>query len=146
VDGIHPRGQAPRHYPSLSVEERRESIKKFIPDSKNTILIDGRNISSEDNFYNSIVSSSGIIEDNREEKSYTPTESRRVLAQSNSNLIIIEFDSMNKNVQRTVAQTIKMFAETKDWKGYIGYTCQEGDAVVRANPDLSMRVKSWELK
>lgn len=69
----------------------------------------------------------------------------RGLAEAGTNLLILEFDSMEYDVQKPVAQLMKGVSERRDWDGSIGYACEEGDAVVKAEGDLRMRVKTWSL-
>lgn len=62
------------------------------------------------------------------------------------NLVIVAFDAMPDNVQTSVARHVKAFAEGIDGDDItFAFTVEEGGAVVRAEPDLRMRVQRFQV-
>jgi hypothetical protein len=64
---------------------------------------------------------------------------------SDVTIFLYEFSEMPSSTQTSIAQLMKGLAERSDFDGGLIYTCENGNAVVEAEPDLSMRVKSWEI-
>jgi len=115
---------------------------------ENPITVDGREIDEERDFVLDLLVGAGVSRDDAEDI-HNPgsIEVRRALNQTGDrNVLIFEFDSMDADTQKGIAQMMKGVIETSDWEGAIGYTAEAGDAVVTANFDLSGRVKSWSLE
>lgn len=126
-----------------SAKEREEALRNHIDGP--FAVVDCRGITDSEEFVREAIRSA--IDDDAAEKVHLPSamDLSRGLAEAEVNLLILEFDSMDYDVQKPVAQMMKGVAERREWDGTIGYACEEGDAVVRAEGDLSMRVKSWSL-
>lgn len=126
-----------------SPSEREAALRHHLEES--FAVVDCLGITSSEEFVREAVRSA--VSDKDAEKIHLPSaiDLARGLAEGGVNLLILEFDSMEYDVQKPVAQTMKGVAESQGWNGSIGYSCEEGDAVVRAEGDLSMRVKTWSL-
>lgn len=86
-----------------------------------------------------------IAEDDLDKHILSGVDVRRALESGPASLLILEFDSMPSDVQTDVARLMKGVTETDEYDGAIGYACEQGDAVVRAEFDLSGRVRTWSI-
>jgi hypothetical protein len=71
----------------------------------------------------------------------------RAWSGNSSSLVLHEFDSLNPDLQRDVAQGMKGLAEQLDKENnlMIAYTCAERGSVVHAEPDLRGRVQTFDI-
>lgn len=125
--------------------EQRHQVLAAIFDEP-TWWVDGRTIDTAPDFYTRVVEASGVSIDETVDTAHSQqfaVESR--LEDTGANLIIEAFDAMPGDVQTDVAQSLKGIAEALTSNTHFGFTSQDGGAVVRAEPDLRMRVRSYEL-
>ena len=88
----------------------------------------------------------GIDEEKIDRLAMGPFDLRKVINQTEKHFAILEFDSLGFKEQRSVAQIIKGLAEGLNNDDImLGFTSSMGGAVTSANPDLSMRVRSWQV-
>ena len=112
------------------------------------VVVDGRKADSSEDIVKAALLEMGTDKEDIE-KTYSigGIELRRALDETKSNFVILEFDSLAKDVQTSVAQMMKGVAEQLSSDDVmLGYACNEGGAVVNAEFDLSARVRSWELE
>ncbi|WP_135666786.1 hypothetical protein [Halorhabdus rudnickae] len=72
---------------------------------------------------------------------------RRVLVDTGHSFAILELDQLESDARTSVAQMMKGVAEgmMDADEVMIGFSSEEGGAAVHAEPDLRMRVRSWEI-
>jgi len=70
----------------------------------------------------------------------------RALVETETGLLVVEFDSLESDIQTGSARTLKGWAEHQDFEQKLGYTTEQPDAVVRAEPGLRMRIRSWDIQ
>jgi len=127
-----------------TAEERKTVLQAEFPDP--TITIDARTISSQDEFIAEALSELGMDEEEIERLFIGPIDLRRALDEPESNVIILEFDDLEFETQKSIAQLMKGIAETiKSDTIMFGYTSSEKGSVVRAVPDLTGRVGSFGI-
>lgn len=102
-----------------TAEQRKEALLERIDEP--VVEIDGREIGSTEEF-------------------------SEAMPNAEANITILEFDSMDSEIQTSVAQRMKGVAEAMNSDRMIGYTAEEGGAVVRAEFDLSARIRTWGLE
>lgn len=117
--------------------ERKNKLVNRFPDD--TIIISGEDIHSKNDFISELSAELGI-------EVMTMARIRRHMNETDSSIIILEFDAMSDNIQTDIAQSMKGIAESIVYNGKIGYTGEKCDCVVRAEPDLSMRVQSFNIE
>lgn len=113
------------------------------------VVVDGREADSEEDLMKSALIQLGAEKEELENRySIGSTDIRRALTETENNFVITEFDAMDRDTQTNVAQMIKAIAEGMDMRDtniMLGFSCAEGGAVVRAEHDLSIRIRSWEI-
>lgn len=124
-------------------DEREDALREYF--NNPFIVIKCKHIDSVDEFIRRVIELSPSERDYGPNRSLGLIEMRRAIGETNTGLLISEFDSMEKEVQRGIAQLMKGLAEREDWEGEIGYTCMNSDAVVKAESDLRLRVKSVSI-
>lgn len=112
------------------------------------VKVDARDIDTADEIaVEALVQLSSDREEIEKRRRVGSHEIVRELGKNGSNLAILEFDSLDYEEQKATARMMKAVAETLDDDDVLlGYACEEGGAVVRAEHDLSMRVRSWEIE
>ena len=125
-----------------TADDRVSSLGKQLC-GEESIVVDFRSVSSEEQLMRQLVTeSSGEAEEN-----IGTLEARKSLEQvPEKTILLLEFDSAPSDVQQYTVQFMKGVIEVSDWDGLIGYTADDCEAVVRANFDLSGRVRSWNLE
>lgn len=125
-------------------EQREETLRELL-DGPFTV-VDCREIETADEFHEEIVVDTGYRErDELHKYRLSDIDLTRGLNAAETTLLVLEFDSLDDPDERmAIAQTLKAVAE-RGIPGGIGYACVEPDAVVRAEFDLSARVKSWVI-
>lgn len=127
-------------------ESRKTEILKYMDEP--VIVADGNNITSDRDLWVHIITSAydDVSESDLESKRSLYINARRSLVDTDSGILIHEFDAMDSDVQTDIAQSFKGIAENMNFDQEIGFTATEGNPVVRAEFDLSMRVRTWELE
>jgi len=129
-------------------EDREAALRDQFGDP--VVVVDGRDVDSQEELVKSALLDMGISKNELESRfSIGSIDLKRALIESQSHIILTEFDSMSSEVQTNVARMMKGIAEDWDLDGVeimLGYTCEEKGAVVRAERDLSIRVRSWGLE
>ncbi|MFC6770303.1 hypothetical protein ACFQDD_01975 [Halorubrum pallidum] len=112
-----------------------------------TVYVDARECSDSTSLFRTALLS---IADDAERIEQLPSYSghylRQELERAGSNFVIEEFDSLPSDARTSVARSMKAIAEglgSDEVK--LGFTTEEGGSVVHAEPDLRMRVRSWEV-
>lgn len=72
-------------------------------------------------------------------------DASRLLRERGYSILILEFEELSSELQTYVARCLKGLGERQDYSGMIGYACTERESVVRAEPDMSMRIRPWIL-
>lgn len=121
-------------------EARKEAVLRHM--SGPVEVIDCRTVSDADEFWRRITA---LHEESLDEH-VDKIDAENALTESGYNILMHEFDSMSGELQTTVARGFKGFTENPEISQEFAYTAEAGDAVVRAEPDLRSRVKSWELE
>lgn len=128
--------------------ERRTSLEDQFKGtlSNQFIVIDGREHMEQESIFRQIVSKAlGLPEDKLEEQLISSVDVRQALGEAGRGIAFLEFDSMPADLQTNIARLSKGIAESREFDGRIAFTSESGDAVVRAEPDLSGRVRSWSI-
>jgi len=127
-------------------EDRKSVFEEQFDDP--TVFVDGRDVENQEDLVGAALLEMDADEEWIENQySIGSIELKRALTETESNFVILEFDAMDREVQISVAQMMKGVAETIDLDDImLGFACEEGGAVVRAERDLSMRIRSWELE
>ena len=74
-----------------------------------------------------------------------PVDLRKALQDNNYSILVLEFEELNEELQTFIAQFLKGLVEVGKYDKMIGYACGERESVVRAEPDMSMRIRPWLL-
>lgn len=122
-----------------SESQRKKALDERL--SNPIITVNVANIEDMESFNNSLLKSLGYNDE--EIKGIVGKgafEVKEGLNQTGSSILVHNFDNAPSEVQKSIAQQIKGFAEQIDDQVQFGFTSDEGEAVVRANPDLSGRV------
>lgn len=110
-------------------------------------VVDGREIDSVDGFVEAVIlAAADVSVEDLEDRALSRVDVERALSQSEVGLLVLEFDSMGSEGQSGVAQLVKGVAESSLFEGVIGFSAEECDAVVRAEFDLSGRIRSWTVE
>lgn len=128
-----------------TAEEREATLKKLLEGPFTTV--DCRDLETSDDVVETILADVlGInpaeIDDDRH---LGTRDAERVLAEAGNSLLLLEFDSLSNDAQTDVARSMKGIAEGRQFDRELGYSVAEGGSVVRAEPDLRMRVRSWDI-
>lgn len=125
-------------------DQREETLRDLL-DGPFTV-VDCREIETSDEFHDEVVVKTGYRDrDELHKYMLSDIDLERGLSAAETTLLILEFDSIDDPDERkAIAQTMKAVAE-RGIPGGIGYACVEPDAVVKAEFDLSARVKSWVI-
>jgi len=129
-----------------TAEQRRAAFE--IQFDEPTVFVDARDTSDADSlFTNALTALAGDQAAADGQQRRTGRGLRRELERTESNLVIVGFDSLPSDEQTTVAQRMKGIAEgLRSEAVKLGYMSESGGSVVHAEPDLRMRVKSWEIE
>lgn len=127
-------------------EERKAILEEVFSDP--TVVVDARDIASGEALVETALRQMGVEEEEIANiVNIGSIELYRTLSETDHNIIIWEFDTLEEGVQRGVAQMMKGVAEQlSSQEIMIGYTAEEGGAVVHAEFDLSGRVRSYGLQ
>lgn len=113
-------------------------------------VVDGRDVDDERDFWVQVIRAAlgdAVPDDYFEnQRTINSRNGRRALMEADSGVLVVEFDEMDSDTQTDVARGFKGVAENMNFEQEIGFTASEGNPVVRAERDLSMRVRTWELE
>lgn len=88
----------------------------------------------------------GVDEDKINRLSMGSFDLRKTINETEQHFAILELDSLGFKEQRSLARTMKSVAEGVDHDEImLGFTSSMGGAVVSAEPDLSARIRSWQV-
>jgi len=133
--GIEIYGATPKIRKSIVEEKFQEPLT----------IIDCSEIDTYDEYVNKCLSQLGSSEQTIEKAWSSAADIRRELNEKKGSFVLLEFDSLDLEVRKTVAQSMKGVAEGLDFDHImIGFTSESGGEVVHANFDLSGRVQSAE--
>ncbi|RLM68583.1 hypothetical protein [Halorubrum sp. Atlit-26R] len=128
-------------------EQRRAAFE--IQFDEPTVFVDAREMDAAEDLFKTVLLA---VTDRDEEAienqpSWAGWDLQRPLEETDTNLVILEFDSLPSDARTNVAQHMKALAENlRVDEVKLGFTSEEGGSVVHAEPDLRMRVKSWEIE
>lgn len=106
--------------------------------------VDCRQADTDDAVIDAAARQLGVDEDKIDRLCMTSHDIARLLEETESNLALLEFDALDFKDQRSVARSMKAVAEGIETNDImLGYTTSKQEAVVSAEPDLSMRVQSF---
>lgn len=127
-----------------SAMERKEALETYLPGD--LAVVDCREIHSPDDFIRTVVMTARSVSlEELQDVILSGVDVERALRETETGLVVWEFDSMDSGVQTAVAQLLKGVVERRDFEEVLGYTCEDCNAVVQAEPDLASRVQSWTL-
>jgi len=126
--------------------ERRQKAVQYHYDTPVTI-IDCSDVTEPDEIVEKALRELGA-EEEINKMLLTMSDVAEQLVENDGNLVLAEFDSMEQDLQRVTAQKMKNLAERLPSRSdtMLGFTCEEGGAIVRAESDLSIRVRSIEIE
>ena len=129
------------------------------------IVVDGADVDEARDVWVSILLGAypdDLSADELKDARVSSRKAKQALIDTDSGVLLHGFDEMDSEVQTDVAQHFKGIAEGVNGLGVkprgirlaflmnfeqeIGFTAVEGNPVVRAERDLSMRVRTWELE
>ena len=88
----------------------------------------------------------GVDEDKISRLSMASFDLSKEINQTKQHFAILELDAIRFEEQRSVAQMMKALAEGLNHEDImLGFTTSQGGQVIRAEPDLSARVRSWQV-
>lgn len=110
------------------------------------ITVDCRKANTSNEVITMALRELGVDDEQINNRSLGPIALRRELNQTRQHFAILELDALNFEEQRSVAQTMKGLAESLHYDdAMLGFTTSVGGAVTNAEPDLSMRIQSWQV-
>lgn len=124
-------------------QEREEALRANLDGS--FVAVECTDISSKEEFLQAAIRNARDVPDDESVEHVSVIQMEKALAQADCTFLVLEFDSPEHSVQTDIAQTMKGVSEGRRFDGAIGFSCEEGGSVVRAEPDLSMRVKSYTI-
>ena len=113
------------------------------------IVVDGADVDEARDVWVSILLGAypdDLSADELKDARVSSRKAKQALIDTDSGVLLHGFDEMDSEVQTDVAQHFKGIAEAMNFEQEIGFTAVEGNPVVRAERDLSMRVRTWELE
>lgn len=128
-----------------TASEREEEVVNAL--TGDTLVVDCRDITDKEDFITTVIHDSGYMTADEIDDLFNPgsIEMRRALRYADGNLVVAEFDSMDADTQRGVAQLLKGIIEHSEWDDGIVFTAEKAGVVTQAERDLSGRVKNYEL-
>lgn len=122
-------------------EEREELLREYL--SEPFAVIDCREVSEMAEIYETVILQTDYGDEGfLDTHSIGPIDMNRALRQSSHSLLILEFEELNDDAQKSLAQYCKGLGEDMNFDKQIGYACAESDSVVQAEWDLTGRILS----
>lgn len=110
------------------------------------VTVDCRKADTSEDVIDIALREFGVDEDKINRLSMGLFDVRQAINQTKQHFAILELDALRFEEQRSVAQTMKALAEGLDHDDImLGFTTSQGGQVTRAEPDLSARVRSWQV-
>lgn len=122
--------------------DRERALREYLDEP--FVTVDGRTCTSYNDVLTRLVARAReeSVTDDERISAITVT---RALVEADTNVLFLEFDALPTETQTDVAQMTKGLAERREFEGQIGFSSRNGGRVVRAEPDLSMRVRTWDV-
>lgn len=121
--------------------ERAEFLKNTLEGP--FVTIDCTQINSKDDFVRAILNQTGYNVTENEIIGFG--DASRSLQNNEYSILILEFEKLSDEIRTYVAQCLKGLGGSSRYTGMIGYACTQRESVVRAESDMSMRIRPWSL-
>lgn len=127
-----------------SVEDRTAAVHENFDEP--LVTVDCRDVDSDTEMIDTALKKLGVDEDQIDRLSMSGYDLRETIEATDTHFVILEFDALDFVDQRSVARTMKGVAEGLESDDIMfGYTTSVGGKVVSAEPDLSARIRSWQV-
>jgi hypothetical protein len=129
-----------------TAEARTAALREHFDEPLTTV--DCREADDSDDVIDTALRKLGVDEDRIDRLAMGVHDLRKAINETEHHFAILESDALDFKEQRDVARTMKAVAEGLDHDDIdimLGFTSSMGGSVTSAEPDLSMRVRSWQV-
>ena len=127
-----------------TAEERIDALTEQF--DQPLVTVDCREVDTSGEVNDIALREFGVDDGKRDQLSIRTVDLQRKIKLTESHFAVLELDSLDYTEQRNVARLMKSIAEGLEHDDImLGFTCSMKGAVTTAEPDLSMRVRSWQV-